>query len=112
MPRVALKGTAQNLSHVKGRKIWVGRKGGPILEVSRNSAPKVQVKVGGDIVNGHQYNAVPDTGADRTACGPNILNILGIDPLNLCATNMDLRAAECRVVKQLGEFVTVFKCGE
>ena len=86
--------------------------GGLIAAVSRNSVPKVQVEVGGDIANDHQINAVPDIGVDGTACGPDVLNILGIDPINISDTSMDLRAVDSRVVKQLGEFVAVFKCGE
>ena len=55
---------------------------------------------------------MPDTGADRTACGLDILEMLNIDVANLCDSTTDLHAADGRVVHQLGEFNAVFQCGD
>ena len=59
------------------------------------TAPKVKVKVGGLIANGAEVTAILDgTGAERTACGLNTLNILRIDPGNLCNSSTCLHAAD------------------
>ena len=64
------------------------------------------------MANGRSIEAVPDTGADRTVCGLDMLEILNIDVTNFCDSTTDLRAADGLVVCQLGEFDVVFQCGD
>ena len=54
--------------------------------------PRVCVTVGGEVANRRSIEAVPDSGADRTACGLDILEMLNIDVANLCDSATDLRA--------------------
>ena len=78
---------------------------------SFNKAPTVPITVGGLIANGATINATPDSGAERSACGVEILHQLGIDTANLRDPSHVLRAADNHPITQLGEFDAQLTCG-
>ena len=75
-------------------------------------APKVEVKIEGEVANGATIRATPDSGADRTARGKNILEILGIDENNLREPSIDLTSADGNEMNQIGEFDAVIRAGD
>ena len=83
-----------------------------LAHISDKVAPRVNVTVGGKIANGTTVPAIPDSGAERTACGIDTLGKLGIDCDNLRLPSTQLRAADNHEVTQLGEFDAWIMCGD
>ena len=50
-----------------------------IAQVGDKSAPQVNLQVSSLIVNGTNISATPDSGAERTTCGLDVLKKLDID---------------------------------
>ena len=76
------------------------------------AAPQIKVSVGGDISNGATVSATPDTGAERTACGIDVLRQMGVDTANLRDPSVQLKTADRRQISQLGEFDATLKYGD
>ena len=94
-----------------------GRKKGTTLgcvlaSIGDKTTPKVEVIIGGDIANGASVQAIPDTGADCTACGEDILGLIGVHPDNLRAPSLSLKAADGHQYCQVGEFDAKITCGD
>ena len=83
-----------------------------LAAVTTAAAPKVRISVGGLIANGAEILATPDTGADRSACGMDTIEALGIDSANLRDPSIELKAADDHIIQQVGEFDATLVCGE
>ena len=64
----------------------------------------VRISVGGLVANGAEILATPDTNDDRSACGMDTIEALGIDSANLRDPSIELKAADDHVIHQDGEF--------
>ena len=87
--------------------------GAIIAAVGLDQAPQVRIMIespAGDCP--HLTSATPDSGADRTACGAYILNLLDIDENNLRPPSCPLSAAGGAAIALLGEFTATLTYGD